>query len=506
MQRGPPGDASSSYLASLHTTEAVLAALRKAHKARLGIMGGLPPAQHVLGAPLAVNDMASAHGLDSLHCQRMAFSSCAQYLAVTFLGRMHDQDPDSDSDGSAPDCGVLVFHAVEGFRQTAFRCAPQALSLQWAPGSAHLSVALQMADVDSTEQYISSEYPTAETLDAQTGRAVHTLGPENDSMVQRLKATHHQVDSGVRSVSWLQWSPSGRSLLLSTSKGLQGHQCQGAILVFDVWRDRLVQSDYSAPYLGTCITPAVWHPSSAGLVLSAGVELKDAAAFIKAGLALGELPQYCYAHTVEIPMLGMGFSPDGYYFLSRYTRPGVDSDNFWGTMAVGEPYPDKGCCMLKCEFKGSKIAFSPPHWHAICHDCHWVPRGQKVVIGVYSYLEWIGQRHNKCSAGKIVEVSHSCGEDTVTELPAPLGQAPIAFSPSGRLVAETVGSPHILNVESGEQIWAAPLPGVSEHAARWGTCAAFLPSGCGLVCVEAFQGKVDMRFLCTERLHSYIWA
>ena len=209
------------------------------------------------------------------------------------------------------------------------------------------------------------------------------------------------------------------------------------------------------------MTPAVWHPSSAGLVLSAGVELNDAAAFIKAGLALGELPQYCYAHTLEIDTLGMGFSPDGHHFLSRYTRPGVDSDDFWGPMGVGDSSTHKGCCMLECKCKGLKISFSPPQWHAVCHDCHWVPCGQRVVIGVYGCMERIGQGHKQCTASKILEVSHSCGEDTATDLATPLGQTPIAFSPSASLVAETVGGPHILSVDSGEQVWAAPLPGVS---------------------------------------------
>ena len=204
MQRGPPGDASSRYLASLPTTEAVLAALRKAHKARLGIMGGLPPAQHELRAPMAVDDMASAHGLESVHCLRMAFSSCAQYLAVTYHGRMPDLDPSSDSDfeDGANDCGVLVFDAFEGYRQTALRCGSIAFPLlQWAPGSPHLSVTRQVAHADSTEKDISSKYPAVEVLDAQTGRAVHTLSPENDSLVQRLKAVHNEEISGVHSVS-----------------------------------------------------------------------------------------------------------------------------------------------------------------------------------------------------------------------------------------------------------------------------------------------------------------
>ena len=469
VQTNPPQDASPGYLASLPTTDAVLAALRKAHKARLGIMGGLPPAQHELRAPIAVDDMASAHGLNSVQCHTMTFSSCARYLAIVFTSYTHGQNIASNIDSTH--YGVLVFDACQGYRQTAIRCAGRSFpALQWAPNSPHLSVAQQVADMSSFEEDISRAHPAVEILDVQTGRAVHALGPYNDSLVQRLRATRDEEDP---SMTWLQWSPSGRSLLLAYSHGLQGQQHHGAILVFDIWQDMLVQSDYFAPYLGPFMAPTVWHPSSAGLVLSAGVELKHAAAFIQASLALGELPQYCYAHATVDSTLGMGFSPDGHRFLSRYIQAGVDSDNYWGALDVaGAPYPDKHCCMLKCESEGMKISFSPPHWHAHCHDCHWVPCGCKVVIGVYSGFELVEQGQTNCNASRIMEVSHSCVEETVT-LHAPLKQAPIAFSPSARLVAETLGGPQILSVDSGAQVWAAPIPGTSYHPDRWGHVCCF---------------------------------
>ena len=490
VQTRPPQDASPGYLASLPTTDAVLAALRKAHTAKLGIMSGLSPAQHVVGAPLGVDDRASAHGLDAVSCHEMAFSSCGRYLAVCFSGRTRDRNRRSRHPSNN---GVMVFDASEGYRQTAFRCASHVCpSTQWAAGQPHLSIAQNIGWVGH------EPCPALEILDARTGQTVHALSPGNDSAVQSLwivGRSHHMCRQ--------LWSPSGKSLLLVTSVHLQDDTCRGAIVVVDMCQDQLFRSNYCAAYLDDFMSPAVWHPNSAHLVLSAGVELMDAAVFIRAGFALGVLPDHCYAHAL-MRKDGMCFSPDGRCFLGRCHRPDIDSGVFWAASYARTSYPLKGYCMLDCTLVGQSISFTFL-WCRIGYRCHWEPDGPKVLFGLYEKHKlgmdnrWI--RSADMVAG-MVDVTIPKGGPT---------QGSESFAPSGSLVAESLCGPRILDTETGKQVWRH-MDLRPQHAMIWARHNAFLPSGCGMVCMRGIaierKGRTcNSRFtMVTEQLHVFTWA
>ena len=502
----PTKDVAPGYLASLPAPAAVLTALRKARRARLGILGGALHSQQTVVGLLHPSLSALPYGLASIGCSEVRFSFCGQYLALTFYATRNSGaffNTELQHDKWMTNTGVMIFRAGGAcFERTFFMCSARARIpiMQWAADKPHLSIAqLPNAPRQQPRQQLSKRqkqfqhdnpskdlhFPSAFVVDAPTGGILHALGPVNDRTVQELSTP---------SSTTLQWSASGRLLLLVSSSEATGaladpeasHQMQGRIEVYDVQQDRLlVRSEYLAHSLSEAMCFAIWCPacpSPGGLVLSCGVQLQDPAAFSLAGFAIGVLPDGCFLRVAN-RVAATTFSPDGQRLAVRCFIPNDSPayDDSWGPRSDESlNLPEKEYRILRCRAQGSEILTWDDSQKRLLegHGCSWLS-DTKVVLGMYAdYYE----ESETAQPSKIANVVGAGKSVQLQGLPL---QPPVCRSSSALFLGDSADGPRILSIKSGEQLWAAKADArIEAKLGKFTKCAAFLPSGCGVVCAR----------------------
>ena len=308
LQDVPSTDVAPAYLAAQPDGGAVLTAISQARTARLAMEDGAKPTQHQVVPLTGLSACAGLQGLEKIRCLEATFSADGRFLAVSFEAYMPRSKLMSESSHafsweealrSPFQHGVAVLRAADGYREQTCICTHSVPPvLQWAPDAPHLSIA-----------YITQPCPVFQQqsavlmLDAETGTAVHALGPETESMFRRGCSLGQGVSNR------LQWSRSGALLLVSnilTHEELE----EGVLAVFDVRRDVLVaHSAYSAepPGMHTGRLTASWHPSGQGLMVPQRVKLWDPQAF-SGELAVVVLPE---SSVLGSDAMGTWILPDG---------------------------------------------------------------------------------------------------------------------------------------------------------------------------------------------------
>ena len=489
MQDVPTRDVAPCYLASLPTTEAVLATLGAAHRARLAIAAGKTVKPHLVR--LAAPPGAPALDWAATACVGIAFSACGQYLAVSFQWTEEVQRPRK----LLPRLnGVMLFSVWGGIKQRHCVCGYyDAPVFCWAPDAPHLSIAEAL---DLRARQPAAEHPAVLVIDALTGSVLHALGPRNQDAFHAL----HQSAEPFSNLS-LEWSPSGRYLLVGghadvsmpdPAAGLEPYQ----LSVFDVWEDRLVaQSACALQLTRWSMLPATWHPSSSspGLVLSSRTFLSSPAAFTAAGFALGTLPDRCY-----IPgWSGTGFSADQQRFLAHGDSGGSEPEARPEDNDLALPQLNGNVRVLRCVLAGRQISFEP-EFEFEGYACQWLPCSFQVVAGASA----LGETPERPQIGSLHDPHHGIkwefdvqGEE--------FGLKPLAFSPSRQLMLEMSKAPQLICLESGKQLWAADYFDAMHKYARSGKYVtlddvglmslrvAFSPSGSGQSMCAADLVKAD---------------
>ena len=439
----PTSEVLPGFLASLPTTQAVLAALRKAHGAKLAILGGTGTA--------AKHDvhLAIPHGRSAclLHA---AFSACGQFLAITYDSRVTERINVHPLKAGTCVGGVVVHKTTCGLPlQTEVRDYDCTSAIHWAQAP-HLSIA-QLKEVIDQDDRVSVQQLAVQVLDVQAGSKLTAFSSE-------LKRWEWAAISPFPACNQLQWSPSGRYLLASCqiSDGTEANA--GLLTVIDVWGNRLWASDFSTLTLGLGDLGVRWHPSSRGLVLGNNTVLHTPKAF--AGVfALGQLPR----HDRISDRPGMGFSADGQKFLAASYSPEL------GTV---------GCKVLRCMLVGQEITFQSAT-DLIRQDCCWLPCSTKLLA---RQLPRPGMGPSSSSKSFVMDVTHQAEDLPLKELR--WSDTLPCFSASQLMMAASSTVTRIFSLESGKQLWAAEdsLYGAQQSEVMASYSISFLPSGCGIVC------------------------
>ena len=317
-------DVSTAYLHQLSSTAEVLEALRKAHTAKCNILAGRAPAEHEVTEMFTMTESPSQQPWIQPLVPQLLISSCGQYLAVAVQGYAV---PDSqqrprlgrpwDMHDSVTD--VLIYSTSESMQQQAclaYGCHQPVL--HWAPDVPHLTIASFAVPAREGKHGSPSQLPGVLVWDAAAAAIVHSVCADLLGVLGGVRSWHWFWDQAC-------FCPSGRSLLVTRVK-LVGSHDSGMLSVIDVHGGKLLaQTGYTGPGLSPEYArwPAIWRPDSQGLVLEAGVLLKEASGFSAAGIALTRLPEHCMLKNLE----GIGFSTDGQYCLTR-----AEHDEHWSVL------------------------------------------------------------------------------------------------------------------------------------------------------------------------------
>ena len=199
---------------------------------------------------------------------------------------------------------VHVYSITEGFEHlTTFSTGLSAPTMQWSP-SAHLCIAQLCTpsrhlgwESDSGLRE-SSMCSAAFTWDPKTRAFLHTLEPEVSAALRKLA-------DGCKVFGC--WAPSCRYLQLHgfpVSACGHSNKHSGWLVIVNVVTGSLAAQSilHSTESSGPPVHPAVaWHPSSAGLVIQADIEVQDIASIRHAGFATGVLPAHLRLLAVGSP-------------------------------------------------------------------------------------------------------------------------------------------------------------------------------------------------------------
>ena len=366
--------------------------------------------------------------------------------------------------GSIPAVGtseVHVYSITEGFERLAtFRTGPRAPTTKWSPSS-HLCVAQLCSpsqhlwwDLDSRRQE-SSICSIAFSWDPKTRTILHTLEPEVSAILRKLA-------DGCKVFSC--WAPSCRHLLLH---GFQPRRCRhsgkypGWLVIVDVVAGKLAaQSSLHSTI--TCEPPVsdvAWHPSSAGLVIHADIEVQDTAALRHAGFAVGVLPARLRLHAA-------GFSSDARLLLATGLQ---------------------GVVLVSCRVDGRDM-------------CLKEIRNLRALVGsgTMEVIAWLpGSATLFLHASTPATLQCCLVEYGGAEEPSPLAWHSLCngrVSPSGRLYFPSPHSVHVIEVQTRLHRWdefgynplmpralQEDLPAQLQLPQRTLCCAAWLPSGLGML-------------------------
>ena len=489
----PCGVLQNAYQARLPSRDAVLTALRSAHAARLAIEQGRAPVDHkVLQLAAFSACAASFEHLQDLRCLGAAFNSDGRFLAVYFKARGYSvthtdhrlgywvRHPIARTSHEHHTWlqGIAVLRTTEGFPEQACFHRPSGPGtapdfFRWAPKAPYLSLALEYDEPEADASQAAA--PVVLVCDAESGAVLHDLKAETERAF-RAACLRKGQHGGLQ----LKWDWSGQWLIVITQD--DGSEMQGMLTVFDVVHNAVVgQSVYTASLAQWqhYMDPAVWLPSSQlgswshGLLFSCGVQLQSPQAF--AGkLALAFLQEPCYLLTA---CFGSPFSPDGQKLLARM----CDVED-----STQDPAKASDHCFLRCQAEELGLTFTPMHSIFRGHGWSWLPCSSGVVLG-----QRFENQDPQCS--QIVRL----GGQPTTVIPGQALSVPLVFSPSHGIAAANgpQGSYHILSLESGSQLWAADA--LSFDTSR---CVAFLPSGRGILCVEASAAGLS-RKRKVDKLH-----
>lgn len=301
LQAHPSQDVAAGYLDSLSSTEAVLSALRQAHRAKLAIHRGSVPTAHETVAYADPSHRMQGSVWTSLSCQRMALSPCGNWLAVTFMGQVLEETSDRTDSGQAASgedslyetCGLVVYSMSDMSNEVYRHCSIEAPVLCWAASAPHLSIA---SPHDPAGTLYECEHPCINVfvLDCQTKTILCSLTPQIWEMVKyEGQGCQH-----------LAWCSEGRRLLTFPGIDQLTEHNIGYLQVPDVWENSVLGGSWFAverPILGTLA--AAWHPKAMIIVLSYGVVLQQAHNFAATGIVFTTLPKFCRLED----QLGMGF-------------------------------------------------------------------------------------------------------------------------------------------------------------------------------------------------------
>ena len=492
----PTRHVAQAHLASLPTTAAVLTALRKAHTARLAIAAGSQPVQHQVVPLTALSGCAAAQGLERVSCDEVAFSADGQYLAVLFCAfRPHTEEEEENDeketerratsavagqDMNTSLHAVAVLKATEGFREQICLCVQSSKfydisSLHWAPNASHLSIALAANEGHAQQQ------PAVFVLEAETGAVRHALGPENENAFRKA------CKYGKSLYTQLMWSPCGRMLLVHRGAimasrrrmaDLAEEERQGLLVVFDVSQDILVaQSEFTAELVSMLTLAATWAetpgcPSMPSLMVSHGVTLHAPEAFARSGLALSCLPELCILGTHK-------FSPNGQWLVAD-----VFTDGPCPWCGCGDCIPPDKHMILQCRYGGRHIQFDQEDsFQSTNGRWCWLPCSSGLAVGTGSKAE--------CQIIRLGD------QQSPSAIAGSLPDPPVCFSPSLEMVAESNSSPKVMDL-LGKELWAHVSGGQHQRL----ELLAFLPSGCGLVCIliadykiQGWKARTDLHIL-----------
>ena len=455
LQNLPRGEASPGHLNSLPITAEVLTAVRKAHAARLRIAQGSGPTAHNI---LDLVPQPEQELMRIPFCP--AFKACGRYLAVLLHGKPqpvhHDTQMWVPCDAASPPSiehrhDLAMFEVAStslnriDFLEGAFR--PPVFS--WAPDLPHLSVVCFGAaehGQQAQEGVVADVGVYVAVFNAASGKWLHQLGISKRSMLYGAWCRHN---------TQLEWSPSGRYLLVTCHADNMAVPHEGRLTIFNVCDDEIVAFCDFEMQRARPLAIAIWYSSSRALILSDGVNLEQPEARAAAGFGTGPLPQNCFFEGRNGPR----WSPDGASLVVCVGEdPGQIYDNEAQAIQKSPDFSILGCSLVEDSI----------HFVTLRNVCgrsvRWLPCSSKLLCSIF-------RARPEEASSSVLDLSEHLddvvmqGKDLQTAI----------CTPSVKLLVDGNLGLCAFDIASGQQLWAEPDTAVHRPL-------AFLPSGCGLVC------------------------
>ena len=140
-----PEDISAAHLATLNTTEEILAAVRLAGKARFNVhaAGTTLAAHHVMQtATISMPPHKRNHRVEDVLCTGIQISPCSKYLAAWVRGELVPDTPPSGHEDSRVLSEVQIYTIPDFQVQTSVGCGTCVPDFVWARTAPLLTVAV----------------------------------------------------------------------------------------------------------------------------------------------------------------------------------------------------------------------------------------------------------------------------------------------------------------------------------------------------------------------------
>ena len=425
-------------MASLSTTQQVLAALGKACNARNRILHNSAPTC-VETVDLPAQRPLGQYRQTSLRCKEVAFSICGSWLAAVVASTQQCSLQEPAWPETITMYEVVMYNIANSLQQEARICTGSAVPiLQWSQAAPHLGIAQQPQVIETTGceslenalQTLNQQHPAGFVVDAPTGAVLHRLSLDTSA---RFGLWH---GFSTRLVSW---SPLGcQHLVVYGQKASEA----GFLTVINVLSNKVVAG--SSLYQEAKVIAhddnmhreiaVAWHPTKLCIVLGSDTTLQDAASFMQAGIAVWALPHPFFNG-------GIGFSTDGNYFVGCRIGAGMIDRGYYGTITR--------FAVLSCSIDGPLVQsavvgalaarFFIVHWQPASHMlvCKSLHDSFPVVVGA------------------LPELTNSF--ELALHFPSP-----VVFSPSrGFFVPQAMpGGMCIVAIDGGQKVW-----GLESHVA-----------------------------------------
>ena len=494
--QGAPRDVFAAHLASLPSTQAVLAALQRGFSARQRMLAKSPPVKvetlplHSLeNRPILLPGFAWSYH----YVECVMFSPSGRYLAAVVEHRQKSTELEEVESDMSEDYGtsnsldgtevhkvwtyeVLVYEASEGFKQCArFDCQGRQAVIQWSPTS-DLCVAqlLLVGNSLCTAQEISRVADMSWNTAAFIYRPGSSWAAAHGGIAPCLsdQATEELSTLGKACQVHSCWSPSGRYLLVHGVDLCEYGRADawGWLAIADVEKGGVVAQSKLRTRSNRIKVERLsfaWHPSSRAVITSGDVEIQDMAAIRRAGFGIGKLPGRLCMHQA-------GFSADASMLIAKSPVYVDDHLLFFH---------------LECTLTGLQICLGQPQVLAPStgHDesfvVGWLPGANTVLM----------QRDDTGT----VMLSHVGCQNVLSSGSAASMSDRISSSGNVFLMADSQDEPatSIAEVQSGQLLWEPRtydlswpamhelLEGSAPHfLPTWLVCHAWAPTGVGPVC------------------------
>ena len=469
-----PSDAAPGYLASLPSTDMLLSAVRRGHRARQNILTNAPPirTEQLQQLPDQCSQpVVQDFRCTGVSCTEVAFSTCGTAMACVIQGHQTCTRKDTNK-ALLPDAlltSQVVLYQISGAPKpvASYSLGTSTPMIRWCPDQPLLCIAQlprRRRLCSLPEGYfawdcvhVPSLHPPAFMVNGD-GSLRHALGGKAANVL--LEEDTHQLQQHIS------WSPDAHALLVCRQRAGALSRTEerpaGRLSIISLVEDSfLATSALSEVTSSAAYAAATWLPDSDGILMSCGCSLGDLASFQTAGFAVGVLPEAWHVHHAA-------FSADGQLLIAhRYYVNFQRTENCFG--------------VISCSRQGPNIFMELMHTFCM-HSMCWIPGLLSVLVqpreGYQCHI-----RHLHADCGYVIG----------------LKQCPSLFSPRARFAVDGLGLASetcsgIMDLHTHEQVWwpgldrlrvDAQISTLSNFHAHAALC--WLPCGSGLVCSSAIR-------------------